>query len=330
MLSLILLQSRSYADIATLLRLGEDDVRARAHAAARGLVASDASLDPDLQERVIDYVLSEQTVSERERTRSILEDDPVARDWASLLADGLSPLAKGKLPAIPGAEPEEPDAPEAPDASEPPDVPKQPDGLEPPARQLVPDNPEPVTAHDDTPAAEPAPRMIATLRPRREPSRAPRGSTRVRLLVPALGALLIVAVIVIVLVASGGGESHDDATTTGNGGQLVLAPAAAGSAAGGSARVQRQPDGLLLLLRGHGLPPNTSSDSYAVWLYNSQSDARLLGFVSPAVGVSGSFTNSAMLPSDAGSFHTLVLTVENVEQPSAPGRIVLRGALRLP
>ena len=269
-------------------------------------------------------------MSERERTRAILEDDPVARDWASLLADGLSPLAKGNLPAIPGTEPEEPDAPEPVDVPQPPDVLGPADVPEPPARGLVPDEPEPATANGDTPAAEPAPRMIATPRPRREPSRPPRGSTRARLLVPALGALLIVAVIVIVLVASGGGGSHHGATTAGNGGQLALAPAAAGSTAGGSASVQRQPGGLLLLVRGHGLPPNTSSDSYAVWLYNSRSDARLLGFVSPAVGASGSFTNSVMLPSDAGSFHTLVLTVETVAQPRAPGRIVLRGALTLP
>ncbi len=334
MLSLILLQSRSYADIATLLRLGEDDVRARAHAAARDLVESDASPDPNVQERLIDYVLSEQTVSERERTRSILEGDPVAREWASRLADGLAPLAKGNLPAIPGAEPKEPDVLDEPDVPEEPGVLEQPNVVEEPdvLPEPVPDDHESATVNGDTPAAEPAPRVVAAARPRPEPSRAPRASTRTRLLVPALGALVIVAAIVIVLVASGGGGgSHRGSTTAaGNGAQLVLAPVAAGSPAGGSATVERQQGGLLLLLRGHGLPPNTSSDSYAVWLYNSQSDARLLGFVSPAVGASRSFTNSVMLPSDAGSFHGLVLTVETVAQPSAPGRILLRGALRLP
>jgi hypothetical protein len=329
-LSLILLQSRSYADIATLLRLGEDDVRARAHTAAKDLVESNAQPDPDVQERVIDYVLSEQTVTERERTRSMLEEDPVARDWASLLADGLSPLAKGKLPAIPGAEPEEPDVPDPAAVHEPPaDVPEPPAVVEPPVRGLVFDHPEPAPANGDTPAAERAPRAILTTRSGPKLSQAPRGSTRTRLLVSALVALVVVAVIVIVLVASGGGGSHHGtATPTGNGAQLL--PTAAGSTAGGSATVERQHGGVLLLLRGHGLPPNTSSDSYAVWLYNSQSDAKLLGFVSPAVGASRSFTNSVLLPSDAGSFHTLVLTVETIEQPTAPGRIVLRGALRLP
>jgi hypothetical protein len=341
-LSLILLQSRSYADIATLLRLDEDDVRARAHTAARGLVESNLQLDPEVQERVIDYVLSEQTVSERERTRSILEDDPVARDWASRLTDGLAPLAKGKLPAIPGAEPQEPDVipdaePEAPDviAGAEPEEPNAPESpvLErpdpaPPDPEPATDDPEPAATNGDAPAADPAPRVITSTRPRPEP---PRGSTRTRLLVLALGALVLVAVIVIVAVSSsGGGTRKPSAASAPAGTQLALAPVAAGSVAGGSATVERQHGGLLLLLRGHGLPPNTTSDSYAVWLYNSQSDARLLGFVSPAVGASRSFTNSVMLPSDARSFHTLVLTVETVSQPSAPGRIVLRGALRLP
>lgn len=306
MLSLILLQARTYADIAILLRLPDDDVRKRAHAAAKHLVDSNAAPAPAVQEQVIDYLLGEQAVSEREQTRSILQDDPVAREWAAKLVDGLSPLAKGNLPAIPEAPAKEP-APAPVD-----DEPVAPEPVQPVIM---------VTA----PSAEPPQPVVMTTAPSKEPS-PQRTRPRGRLLALALGTLAIAVAIVIVVVASGGGGSHQHSSTT----QLVLTPVAGGSSAGGSATVQRQNGGLLMELSAHGLAPNTHSNSYAVWLYNTPSDALLLGFASPPVGPSGAFKNGAALPRDASRFHMLLVTVETVQQPAKPGTIVLRAPLTLP
>jgi hypothetical protein len=103
-LSLVLLQSRSYAEIAGLLRLSEDDVRDRAHTAARQLAETGEQPSELAQARIIDYLLGAQSVSERGDTRTELLDDPIARGWATRLADGLAPLAKTPLPAIPNSE----------------------------------------------------------------------------------------------------------------------------------------------------------------------------------------------------------------------------------
>jgi hypothetical protein len=103
-LSLVLLQSRSYADIAGLLQLSEDDVRDRAHTAARQLAETGEQPSELAQARIIDYLLGEQSVSERGDMRTELLDDPIARGWATRLADELAPLAKTPLPAIPNSE----------------------------------------------------------------------------------------------------------------------------------------------------------------------------------------------------------------------------------
>ena len=304
MLSLVLLQSRSYADIAALLHLDEEDVRKRAHTAAAHLVASEEMPSEDAQARIIDFVLGEQTVSERSDTRALLEDNGVARAWATQLVDGLAPLAKGELPAIPR------DAP-----------PREPETPRPKPRPHAPRPPRPATP------SPPPRRVAATARPP-VTSQGRRWLPGRTWLAP-LGILAVAVVIVVLEVSSSSGSKPDSASSKGMVAQLVLRPTSAASSAGGSATVVHHQGGLLLQLRGHGLPANTRADSYAVWLYNSQSEALLLGFVNPPVGRSGSFANGVTLPADANRFHAVVVTIETVSQPSVPGKIVLRGPLEL-
>jgi hypothetical protein len=316
-LSLILLQARSYADIAALLRLPDDDVRQRAHEAAQHLVDSDAPPAPDVQAQVIDYLLGEQTVSEREQTRSILQSDPLARAWAVRLVDGLSPLAKRELPAIP-----DPPAGEATPSEEEPNP-----TAEVPAATT--DEPSRATDNDTVTAAEPEPTPRLTLSTPGPVGRSPRRvRPRARLLAAALGALVIV--VVVIILASSGGGSNKPAPSGVNATQLVLTPTPAAAGAGGSVTVRRQNGRLVAEIRGHGLAPNTQSNSYGVWLYNTSSDALLLGFVSPSVGRSGTFGNGTALPANASRFHFLIVTVETGQQPSKPGAIALRAPLRLP
>jgi hypothetical protein len=312
-LSLVLLQSRSYADIADLLRLPEDEVRDRAHAAAEDLVAATDSLAAGTRSRIIDYMLGEQSVSERAETRAELGASIPARMWATELGAALAPLAKAPLPAIPG----EPVTPA------PPAVVPTPE----PARGRVavaPPTPRP------SPIAQPRPLFAAPPGPPAARLRhAPERSVpAVRIVVPALVA--VAAIVVLIVALSGGGSSgthHSAGSRTIH--KLVLEPAGANHSALGAADLVRQKGGnLLLLLQGRGLAPNRH-DAYAVWLFNTPGDARLLGFVSPAVGSDGTFSSGVQLPDDAFRFHALIVTLEQSSQPTTPGPMVLRAPLSL-
>ena len=68
------------------------------------------------------------------------------------------------------------------------------------------------------------------------------------------------------------------------------------------------------------------NDAYAVWLYNSPSDARILGFVNPSVGTNGRLQTAGGFPTNASHFHQLLITLETQSNPKTPGTIVLRGA----
>jgi anti-sigma-K factor RskA len=313
-----LLQGRSYADIAALLRLPDDDVRKRARTAAQQLVDSDAPPTPEVQAQVIDYLLGEQTVSEREQTRATLQDDVAVRKWAAQLVEGLSPLAKLELPAMPGPSASDPAAP----TDEPTATPRVP--------AVSTDNVQPDTANAAASPTEPEPAQRLVLSPPPAAGRSPqRVRPRVRLRVAALAALVIVAVVVVIVAGSGGGPKKPT-TPTGNVTQLVLTPTPAAPSAGGTVTVQQQNGHLEAEIRAHGLAPNAHGNSYGVWLYNTASDALLLGFVSPSVGPSRTFENGTALPGNASRFHFLIVTVETSGQPSKPGSIALRAGLRVP
>jgi hypothetical protein len=109
----------------------------------------------------------------------------------------------------------------------------------------------------------------------------------------------------------------------------VLSPVGSDPTAVGVAAIVRQKKGLLLLLlQGRGLAPNVHN-SYAVWLFNTPTDSRLLGFVSPAVGAAGTFSSGTTLPDDAVRFRELIVTLETTSRPATPGQEVLQTRLSL-
>ncbi|HEX5225170.1 MAG TPA: sigma-70 region 4 domain-containing protein, partial [Solirubrobacteraceae bacterium] len=124
-LSLVLLQHKSFADVAATLRISEGSVRARAHAALAVLDPAKArALSPEQRTRVGDYLLGQQGISERLQTRTFLAETPPARAWAAALAQALQPVSAEPLPEIPepAAAPEEAAAPatsSAPEAAAP-------------------------------------------------------------------------------------------------------------------------------------------------------------------------------------------------------------------
>ena len=91
------------------------------------------------------------------------------------------------------------------------------------------------------------------------------------------------------------------------------------------AEVVRQGNNAAVAIVGHGLPPNTRHNAYAVWLYNAPRDAVLLGFVNPGVGKNGRLATTGPLPANAPHFKQLLITVETTVNPQQPGPVILRG-----
>jgi hypothetical protein len=288
-LSLLLTQGRTYEQIAEVLKIDDAGVRSRAHAAADELAGDERPTpSPATRALIADYLLGQQSHSERVRTCYALAASNVDRDWARRLARGIAPLSKVPLPVIPGA----------------------------------------------GPRRQPAAKRVE---PRPTPGSVPRRGTIIAALVAAGAAAAVVA---IVLATSGGSSPAHPAAALPNVvrtrgtskipartlHRIVLLPAGADKHAFGAGAILSQGASMLLLLQARGLQPN-NHNSYGVWLFNAPGDARLLGFVSPPVGHSGTFSSGTTLPSDAVRFHSVIVTRETKANPSAPGSIVLRASL---
>ncbi|MDX6673573.1 MAG: hypothetical protein QOH11_991 [Solirubrobacteraceae bacterium] len=303
-LQLLVKQGQTYDALSGLLKIDPAAVRERAHAALEALGPDTGRrLAPERRAEVSDYLLGQQSASERAATRDHLTGSASARAWARVVADALRPLAAGPLPEIPD---------EAPEAE--------------PAREAAP-----------APAATAA---VADDDRGRDTARDPRSSRLGgALLLGGIGVL--VAVVAVLLLTSGGGGSKKTATlsstpTTGTGTTAQATPVAqinmrspSGGKALGLAQVFAQSNRRLLIVAGQGVTPG----AYALWLYTSQSKSRLLGFVPSRVGKDGKFVTQGVLPNDAGNFQNLVVTAEKVSGsrpalPKTPGTIVLQGKLQ--
>jgi hypothetical protein len=317
-LSLLLRSRKTYAEVAALLNIQERAVHDRAHAALAVLAVRQArALSAERREEVGDYLLGQRAgVAERLATRTYLQNTPEARAWAAALADELAPLAGDALAQIPSAA----------------ESPGEPD--------------------ERTPATSaPAPAPIAAPKRSRPSARSSRTGGAVLL------AVLVAAVIVaVVLIADGGGSSSDQSSSaaagaatgstpasstgstaaTGTDGakakedkRITLRPPEPSSNAAGIAEVLSEGKQYAFYLAAEHLPPSKGKGFfYAVWLYNSPSSHEALGR-SPEVGANGSLQGGALLPADAGKYHTMLLTRETSTRPTKPGPVVLRGSFAL-
>ncbi len=163
---------------------------------------------------------------------------------------------------------------------------------------------------------------------------------------------MIVAVIVVavVLLTDGGssssssGSSSAETSETGSSGKgaastqksqakedkrITLTPPDASSKAVGVAEVLSEGNQYAFYLAAQHLAPSKGNGFfYAVWLYNSPNSYEALSRA-PDVGSSGNVQGGALLPEDAGKYHTMLLTRETAPKPTKPGPVVLRGAFAL-
>jgi hypothetical protein len=335
-LSLLLRQHKSYAEVAAMLSISEHAVHDRAHAALVMLAPTRArALMPDQRVEVGDYLLRQQPVAERLRTRAFFASSEPARAWAQELAAELAPIADAGLPDIPaagagGAGQLAPGASAAPS---------------PPAPQRVGElRSAPAAAGDGAGAGTGAFGAAAGAGGAAGTPAAVARSSRTAgaVLLAVLAAVVIVAVVLI----TGGGSSGSKkpATTAGS-------PTAGGTTASSSSAepkldneigllapnkhsksvgvvdVVSKGSQLAFLIEARNLP-QAKDFYYAVWLYNSPHDFRGLT-KSSAVGANHTLGGLAGLPSDAGDFHQILLTRETSPNPARPGPVVLHGAFSL-
>jgi hypothetical protein len=165
-----------------------------------------------------------------------------------------------------------------------------------------------------------------------------------------LAALVVVVVVAVILITDGGG-SHKAASTqagattsspTSTSGTSSTSTAAAkptvnkqialtspnpSSKMVGLAEVLSEGSKHAFYIAAEHLPPSTGF-FYAVWLYNSPTSAVSLG-KSPPVSSNGRLQGGALLPTNAGSYHEMLLTRETSSRPTHPGPTVLSGSFSL-
>jgi Sigma-70, region 4 len=109
-LQLVLRQGRTYDEIAGLLKISPEAVRDRALSALDALGPQDLEgLEADRQDDVGDYLLGQQSASERAGTRTFLESSAPARTWGRTVSGELRGAGvDAELPEIP-ADPQEVD-----------------------------------------------------------------------------------------------------------------------------------------------------------------------------------------------------------------------------
>ena len=319
-LSLLLSQRKSYAEVAALLSISERAVHDRAQAALAVLAPGPArEVTAERRAEVANYLLGQQgSVAERLATRTYLEGSADARAWAHAVAAEIQPLSSAPLPEIPTAP-----TPPAPDALATP-APSQQAGLQ------------------SSPARTGRAGWV------RGPHAPPSSRLGGAVLLALIAAAVIVAVILIA--GGGGGSSHSTSTAAASASSTAgssTPKTTSTSASGGPTEDQRltltSPDptskaaGVVEILSESGKHafylaaehlPASHGFFYAVWLYNSPSSHEALS-KSPPVGSNGRLQGGALLPSNAGDYHTMLLTRETSERPSHPGPVVLSGPFSL-
>jgi hypothetical protein len=318
-LSLLLQQSKSYAQVAAMLGITERAVHDRAHAALALLAPSLArELTPEQRQEVGDYLLGAQPIAERLRTRSYIAGSDPARAWAGELAAQLAPLAPANLPDVPPpAAPATGGADPAPRASQ--------TTVRPAA--LV------SSAAGAAPASTPQGASAG------DAGQSPQRSSRVggAVLLGVLAAAVIVVVVVLLVGGGGGGSGSKKTTSTSttsasNSKEPTLEsenpvqPPNAKSKAVGVVDVVSREGSRYLLIEARNLPP-AKGFYYAIWLYNSPTSA--LPVTETSEVKDHTLGGLSRVPASAGAYHEILLTEETNPRPPHPGKIVLRGHFTL-
>ncbi|HTN22523.1 MAG TPA: hypothetical protein VL120_00930 [Solirubrobacteraceae bacterium] len=307
-LQLLLRRGKSYDEIAALLKSDAAAIRSRAHGAVDALGPEGADVGADRRNEIADYLLGQQTASQRAATREYLEASAPGRSWARAASGALATLAGSeadKLPEVPAEREEVAEAFGALEART--------------ARQ-----------EEVQRAAKRGGWLLS----------AGLG------LALAIVIIAIVAIAksggddnkgsgsAVATTSTSTSTSTSPTATTPNPeilAQGVLRPPdGSGSTASGQVAIVRFPENnrYRLALTAKGIPPSSSSGSaYGVWFYTSPGNALFLGFPDKVVKADGRLDTVADLSPDTPNYKEVLLTSERSNAPTKPGTIVLRAGL---
>jgi hypothetical protein len=299
-LQLLLRQGKSYDDLATLLKSDADAVRARARGAGGALGSDAPELGDEHRDEIADYILGQQTASQRAATREFLEGSSAGRAWARSVSGALSPLANGELPEIPAEREEVAEAFEALDAR--------------------------------------AARAIEVQQSSKLGGRLIAAGIGVVLAIAIILALNLGGDDdpgTASTTPTSTAPQTQATTPTGDVFEVkaqgnLRPPNGNGSSARAEVAIVHFPDNdqYRLAFQATGLPPSsTRGSSYGVWLYTSATQNKFLGFPDTLVGKDGKLETVSDLSPDTPLYREVLLTRETAENPKKPGTIILRGRM---
>ena len=318
---LILQRDRSYAQIAELLKISEDAVRARAHAGLSAL-APDVELPADKIAQIADFLLGQQNGKPRQATRKLLRDDEPAREWAETVRESLT------------------------DVGEVPDVPAGGGNAEAASPVHAGDPLEAAAEEPAKPAPRPRPlregrRPVAATEP--EPAAS---SSRLGGALLIGGAVLAIVIVVLALFVFKGDDKGPKDNSPNASASATATPSATpqqvgqitlkgtnGSKAAGVMTLYTAQNQLAFTLQGANVPKNKSNEAYAVWFTTPGGGSQRLGFAQPVtsngqLGTTGPRTaDLAKFPRWLAKYKQVVVSRERNGSAKKPGPVVLRGSL---
>jgi hypothetical protein len=314
---LVLQRERSYAQIAELLKISEDAVRARAHAGLTAL-APDVELPADKIAQVSDFLLGQQNGKPRQAARKLLREDEAAREWAQTVRESLEDV--GTVPDLPAS----PTSTKAEDVA-------VTSGVAEPAKPA----PRP------RPMREGRSRPVAASEP--EP---PASSSRLGGALLIGGAVLAIVVVVLALFVFKGDDDKDKSPKSAASASATATPSATpqqvgqialkgvnGSKGAGVMTLYAAQVQLAFTLQGTKVPKNKSNEAYAVWFTTPGGGSQRLGFAQPVtsngqLGTTGPRTEDlSKFPQWLAKYKQVVVSRERNGSAKKPGPVVLRGSL---
>jgi Sigma-70, region 4 len=305
---LVLQQGRSYQEIADLLGISRSAVRARAHAGLAALAPRDAEVPADEAAQLADFLLGQQDDEHARASRELIAESTDARAWATGVGERLREIAPDRVPDF------------APSADAP--------------------RPRPRSPRDASPAPAatgPAPAATGSAPPR---------SSKLGGILLIAGAAIVVAVVLAVVFLRGddddkGSQSAAQPTATATAtatprvvGQIPLTGAGSASKAKGTLTLFLVGRQLGFQIEGQDVPPNKSTDRYAVWFTGPGGKADLIGVARDPVGSDGALgvagpptDNAQTFPQQLANHRRVVVSRETKAGAKQPGPIILRGKL---
>jgi Anti-sigma-K factor rskA/Sigma-70, region 4 len=303
-IELVLQRGQSYDELSKMLGMPASRVRELAREALADLAPNTASrVDEEWRGQLVDYVLGQQSGPEAIATRGHLKRSEPARTWALSLLDSLEGLyANGAKPMIPDADEGGGTA------------------VRPKRRET-----ESATAAK---AEQPA-----RAEKRQALSPAARSAVLRRRVLAGVAGLALLGVLLFVVIKpfddDNGGNKKAAAS---NANQTVVLNQAllrgVGSEKGaGIAILGRTQGRLAIQVTASSLKPTGKNEAYAVWLYNTKSDSRLVA--AQVTDKKGRFVAVGALPNDYTKYKNIDISRQDIQGSTQhSGDSVLRGPIK--